>query len=66
MKEVILNAGMTVIIIVGLLGISMVSFCLSLDTTQAKFERGQMVEFKLGGVGQIVSRTGKNIGAPGT
>jgi hypothetical protein len=64
MKEVILNAGMIVIIIVGLLGISMVSAYQFIDTTQAKFERAQMVGFKLGGVGQVVKRSSKNTGLP--
>ncbi len=64
MRNVILNVGMVIIIVVMVVAIATVSACQVVDTTQAKFERGQMVEFKAGGIEQIVRRYDMNEGTP--
>lgn len=64
MRNVILNVGIVIIVIVVVVTIAIATACQIVDTTQAKFERGQMIEFKAGGLGHIIRRQGKNEGMP--
>lgn len=64
MRDVIFNVGSVIIIAVLVVVIGIATAYQMVDTTQAKFERGQMVEFKAGGIGQVVRRSGKNEGMP--
>lgn len=64
MKDVLFKVGIIIILAALVVVIGIATACQVVDTTQAKFERGQMIEFKAGGVGQIMRRSGINEGMP--
>lgn len=54
-----------VVVIIGgtYTSISAVSYCYTVDYSQAKFEPGDMVRLKVGGIGQVIKRFGHNEGS---
>ncbi len=64
MSDWLLKAGIVIILAVLVAIICTAIICQFVDTTEAKFQPGQMVEFKTGGIGQVIRRVRENEGMP--